>query len=156
MYIADGAGDGSWRTVPHAGFYYDGIGTGTTITTPTAYTLINPTTIGNADIDQFTHNGAGVLTYTGSANITCNVASIITLKHSSASLVDTFFQVFKAGVAVVGTQEATASLSGNYTHAAIIQHVSLVTNDTLDVRTKSASGNVIIHAYNMNVMGVVY
>jgi len=69
LYVADGAGSGSWRYMPHSSLYYDDIGTGTTVGTPTTYTLIGPATTGDTDPHEFTHNSLGRLTYTGASAI---------------------------------------------------------------------------------------
>lgn len=155
IYVADGAASGDWRYMPHAACYYTNIGTGTTYTAPTSFTLINPTTTGDADPRSFTHNSAGRLTYTGTETLDFDVLASITLKHSSASLVDVHFQVYKNGIAVTGTRHATAALSGNYTHVTLLGHISLNTNDYVEVYVLSASGNVVVHAYNLVVTGKI-
>jgi len=153
IYIADGAGSGSWRYVPHSACYYDDIGTGTTITTPTAYTLVGPATTADADPREFTHNSLGRLTYTGATTLDINAAASVTVKHSSATLVDVFFQFFKNGVAVTGAQHAMAALSGSYTHVSLTSHFEVATGDYIEVFTKTASGNVIIHAVSIDLHG---
>lgn len=153
IYVANGSGSGSWRYIPHGACYYTNIGTGTTFTTPTSMTLLNLVTTADAAPRGITHNSAGRLTYTGTETIDADVWASITLKHSSATLVDTQFQYFKNGSAVTGTKHVTASLSGNYTHINLLGHISLATNDYIEVYTLSASGNVIIHAFNMSLVG---
>lgn len=153
VYIADGAGSGDWRYLPHSLCYYDNIGTGTTFTTPSSYTLINPVTSADSAPHGFTHNSAARLTYTGTETIDFTVMVSITLKHSSATLVDTFFQIYKNGTGVTGAQHATAALSGNYTHVSLISHLSLATNDYIEVYGKTASGNIVIHSISITVQG---
>lgn len=153
VYVSDGASSGSWRYIPHSALYYDDIGTGTTLTTPTAYTLVAPTTVADAAPHEFTHNSLGRLLYTGIETIDVNLRASITIKHSSATLVDTFFQFFNKGVAITGAQHATAALSGNYTHVSLTSHVSLDTNDYIEVYAKTASGNIVVHALSMTVEG---
>ncbi len=154
VYTADGAGSGIWSRTAHGSFYYDDIGTGTVYITPTAYTLVKPVTIGISSLTDFTHNGLGRLTYTGSSNKGVNVGASITVKHSSASLVDIFLQVYVNGVAIPSAQQATAALSGNYTHVSLTAHVEMATNDYIEIYTKSASGNVIIHSFSVTAASV--
>lgn len=153
VYIANGLGSGAWRYLPHSHCYYDNIGTGTTYTAPTAYTLVNPTTTADTAPHEFTHNSAGRLTYTGTTTLDVTVEAAITLKHSSASFVDTYFQIYKNGAGVTGCVGVTAALSGNYTHVTMRGHFSMATNDYVEVYTKSASGNVIVHAISLSVLG---
>lgn len=154
VYVADGAGSGDWRYIPHSSCYYSNLGTGTTITAPTSMTVVNPVTSGDTDPKEFTHNSAGRLTYTGSTTMDFNVNVSMTVKHSSASLVDIQVQLYKNGTtAVAGTLHATAALSGNYTHVTICGHLELTTNDYIEVFVLSASGNVIVHTFSMTVEG---
>lgn len=155
VYVSDGAQSGSWRRIPHGALYYDDIGTGTTLTTPTIYTLVGPATVGDADPREFTHNSLGRLTYTGDANIDMNAAASITFKHSSATLVDVFFQFHVNGVPVAGAQHASAALSGNYQHVSLTSHFPLVNGDYVEVFALTASGDVIVHAISVDLHGKI-
>jgi hypothetical protein len=153
--VADGAGSHTWKILSaHSAFYYDDIGTGTTITTPTSYTLIGPATVGEATPKEFTHNSLGRLTYTGTATADIWIDTVITLKHSVGSGQDCFFQIHKNGVAVAGSQTVTTADSGNYTNASIAGEIDAVaTNDYFEVFCKVASGSIVVHALNMRVQG---
>lgn len=155
-YLSDGAQSGSWRYVnPHAALYYEDIGTGTTLTTPTTYAIINPTTVGNANPREFTHNSAGRLTYTGTTTMDFQVTANFTWKHSSATLVDTQFQFFVNGIAQANTQVFTSGLSGNYQSVTMHSDISLAVGDYVEVYAETASGDVIIHAMSLSVLGKV-
>ena len=153
VLIANGTGSGVWDYLSHGHLYYDNLGTGVTITTPTAYTLIGPTTTGEADMTNFTTNNLGRLTYVNTRSAHISVFASITLKHSSGALVDVIFQVHKNGSPVVGAQQATAALSANYQHVTVCGHFSVVNNDYIEVFVKSASGNVIIHTMSLTALG---
>ena len=155
IYIADGAGSGDWRFIPHSFFYYDDIGTGTTYTTPTSYTLIGPTTTGDADPHDFTHNSLGRLTYTGSDTVDVSISASVTLKHSTGSGQDCYFQIHKNGVALAGAQTVRTADSGNFGSVTILGHTAAATNDYFELFCKTASGNIIIHAFNMRVDGKI-
>lgn len=154
IYIADGLGSGDWRYLPHGFCTYSNIGTGVTYTAPTAYTLINPTTTADPAPRDVTHNSANRLTYAGTVTLDFDLRAAITLKHSSASLVDVFFQFHKNG-SPIGTEGVTAALSGNYTHVSLLAHTSLVTGDYIEVYGKTASGNIVVHAVSMMIDGKV-
>lgn len=154
VYISDGAGSGAWRYIPHSYCYYTNIGTGTTYTTPASYTLVNPTTtVGSSSPKDFTHNNAGRLTYTGTTTLDVTIEANITGKHSSATVVDAFFAIYKNGSLVTGSERARSFLSGTYDQISILAHVSMATNDYVEVYTKTASGNVVVHAINLLVQG---
>ena len=129
IYIADGSGSGDWRYLPHGFFYYDDIGTGTTISTPTAYTLIGPATTTDSDISDFTHNSLGRLTYTGAHGLALGVISSVSFKHSTGGGTDCYFQLHKNGVAVAGAQQVVTADSANYFNVALTHHVSVVRSE---------------------------
>jgi len=155
IYISDGAGGGSWRFIPHSALYYDDIGTGITIATPTAYTLIAPATTGDVDPHEFAHNSLGRLTYTGAADIDVNINVSISFKHSTGSGQDCFFQVHVDGTAVAGTQHVITADSANYQNLSLLSHVELNTNSYVEVFCKTPSGSIIIHAISMNIEGKI-
>lgn len=152
VYISDGAGSGDWRYLPHASCYYANIGTGTTYTTPTSYTLVNPTTTGDADPKGFTHNSAGRLTYTGTDTVDVTVTCTLTVKHSG-SATDCFFQLYKSGSGIAGAEVVEEVNSTNYSALTIVSHVSMATNQYVELYCKTASGNIIVHAMNICAMG---
>ena len=153
-YLADGAGSGSWRYTPHGGFYYTDIGAGTTYTAPTSYTLINPTTVGDTISREFTHSGSARLTYTGTTTIDLSVKATICFKHSAGAGADCYFQVHKNGSPVVGTAMVNTADSTTYSTVTVNAHInSLVTNDYVEFYCKVASGNIIVHAINVEVIG---
>lgn len=153
IYIADGAASGDWRYIPHAACYYDDIGTGTTITAPTAYTLIGPATTGDSLPRDFTHNSLCRLTYTGTTSIDCNVDAVISFKHSTGSGQDCYFQIHKNGAVVAGAQQVATADSANYQNIVILAHVDLVTSDYIEVFCKTASGNIVIHSITLKAGG---
>lgn len=148
------SGASVWRYCPHSFLYYDDLGgSGTTISTPTTYTLINPTTTGDTDPKEFTHNSAGRLTYTGTSTMDFSINISLSIKHSSASAVDIYFQLHKNGGAVTGAQQVTSAASGNYENVGLNFHLSLAQNDYIELYCKTASGSVVIWAMNMFVKG---
>ena len=152
VYVANGASSGSWRYIPHSFCYYANIGTGTTYTAPTSYTLVSPTTTGDTNQTNFTHNSAGRLTYTGSTTIDVTITCTLTAKHSAAAT-DCFFQLYKSGSGIAGAEVVEEMNSSNYSGLTIVTHTSLATNQYVELYCKSASGNIIIHAMNMSVIG---
>lgn len=153
VYVADGAASGSWRYIPHSQCYYSNIGTGTTITTPTSYTLIGPTTTGDANPRDFTHNSANRLTYTGATSIDVAIHVTISFKHSTGSGQDCYFAIYKNGTLVTGTEMVASADSANYQSVSMTGHAELATNDYIEVYCKVASGNIIVHAMTLEAIG---
>ncbi len=153
VYIADGAGSGAWVAgAAYGGIRYDEIGTGTTITTPTSYTLIN--TAGTSEgLKEFTANSLGRLTYTGTPARHIHMVWDTTFKHSAGGGVDVFFQVYKNGAATGAIKPQEATNSG---YSAISLHYNgpIVTNDYFEIFVKTGSGSVVIHSDYMFILGV--
>lgn len=153
VYLADGLGSGVWaHPNPHGGWRYSNIGTGTTFTTPTAYTLMDIVG-GTTHLHEFTNNGLGRLTYTGTLDRHCHLVMDTTFKHSTGSGQDVFFEVYKNGAAQSAENVATAD-SANYQHLALHFDDILSTNDYLEIYIKTVTGNVVIHGAYMFVMGM--
>ena len=153
VYAADGAGSGNWVNFPHSSCYYDNIGTGTTVTAPTAYTLIGPATTGDANPREFTHNSLGRLTYTGTPNIDIQVTATISFKHSTGAGTDCYFQLFKNGVAVAGGQHVTDGDTAYHVIALNAHADQASTNDYFEIYCKASAGNIIVHAMNLHCTG---
>lgn len=154
VYVADGVGSGGWEFAnPHGGIYYSDIGTGTTLTAPTAYTKVAVSTT-STHLRDFTSDGAGRLTYTGAANRHVHMVADIVFKHSTGSGQDVFFTVFHNGVEEAGADMVQTADSANYQKISMHWDEELVTNDYFEIFAKTASGNIIIHKMYMFMMGM--
>lgn len=156
VYVSNVSGGGNWRGFPHHSFYYDNIGVGFTLTTPATYTLINPTTTADPHPVNFSHNGNGRLTYTGTYDIDAMLNVTLSVKHSTGAATDCYFQIFKNGVAIPGTQTVRTADSANYGSVTIVGHTDLSTNDYIEVYCKAPSGgNIIVHTIAMTIAGII-
>lgn len=153
VYVANGAGSGTWKLLSHASCSYSNIGTGTTYTTPTIYTLINPTTTGDSAPIGFSHNSAGRLTYTGTASVDVTVTAYVTFKHSTGAGTDCYFALHKNGTLVTNGANVLTADSANYKSIPIVAHLSVVTNDYLELYCKTASGNIVVHSFVITAEG---
>lgn len=152
VYVANGAASGSWRTLPHGGFYYDAIGTGTSYT-PVAYTKIGPATVANATPREVTVSTTGRLTYTGSTTIDAILKASVCFKHSVGG-VDCYFQVFKDGVALAGAQ-IVQNPGTAFASIDISAYTTAATNSYFEVFLRAATGNIIVHAITLSLEGKI-
>jgi len=154
VYLADGAASGSWQHMnPHAGMFYTNIGTGTTFTTPTTYTLLNMATTAT-QLDEFTHNSLGRITYTGTETRHFHLAANLTVKHSTGTGQDVFFGWHKNGVLQTGGEAVQTADSANYDSISMHWDTVLTTNDYMELFVKVATGDSIIHTYYMFAIGM--
>lgn len=156
MFVADGAGSGEFTYPnPYGGWRYNDIGTGTTFTTPTSYTLMD--VVGTTtNLNEFTHNALGRLTYTGTQARHLHAVIDTSFKHSTGGGNDIYFAVYKNGT-ILGTPNSEmiqSADSATYHHIAIHFDDMASTNDYYEIYLKVASGNVIIHSAYMFLMGM--
>jgi len=153
VYIANGSGSGNWQLhSPYGGLRYADFTTGTTFTAPTAYTLINVVSSAT-NLNSFTQNSLGRLTYTGSTTRVFKVTVNCVVKHSVGSA-DTYFSIYKNGAATSPAAETVVRVAGtDFVLVSFDTDVSLVQNDYLEVFTKVASGNTVVHSLYMFAEG---
>jgi hypothetical protein len=159
VYHADGLGSGAWYSVmAHGGWRYNDIGTGTTFTTPSSYTLCDVTGAAST-LDEFTFNNAGRLTYTGTPNRSIHGVYEFSFKHSTGSSQDVYFAAYLNGSILqngsYNAEMVVTADSANYMHISAHFHGDISTNDYFEIYLKTASGNVIIHSAHMNIMGML-
>lgn len=153
LYFANGLGSGVWKKIVHGAWNYFAVGTGTTFTTPTTYTLVNVASTGETNPSDVSHNNAGRLTYTGTPSVDGNMICTVCFKHSTGSGNDVYFAIYKNGVAT-GVEFVQAANSTNYTTVTFNAHFnSVATNDYFEVYVKTASGSVTIHSMSVTAHG---
>lgn len=153
VYVADGAGSGTWTTPP-IGFCLYSDATGTTLAAPTAFTLLNPVTSTVSTQRDVGHNSAGRLTYTGGSTVGLKVFVTVTLEMSSAS--DVSIVLAKNGVpsAVGPYAQYTVQGSGNLANLTLIDYSDAATNDYYEVYGKCDSGNLTVLDFTMLAEGI--
>jgi hypothetical protein len=157
VYVADGAGSGQWRQAPTGFLNYVTSGTGTTITTPTAFTLVNVASLTNGTQRQYTHNGAGRLTYTGATTLSTKINATI-VGQTSASDVLVVAQIFVNGIPAFPSQfvaEQTVQGSNGVVTLPMIGYVDLSTNDYVEVFVQTDTGNIEVFGLNLLAEGVI-
>ena len=150
--IVDGLGNQAlvWQ---HAfgGIYFNNIGTPYTITYPSSFVKIAPTTTGIGSPKEFTEGATGTLTYIGTYTRQAEIHVSTCLTQSAGADRDIRIIVYKNGVAVSSSEAITGSSSGSKRHIATFTSLPLSTNDTLEVYIKNdgASGDVSIHTFKI-------
>lgn len=148
---SDGAGGFVFFPRARGSLYYTNIGTGTTYAAPTTYTLIGPATTAEADPALVTHNSLGRLTYTGTAAADVILQATINIKHSVGGGADCYFQFHKNGVAITGTEAVVSADSTTYMLVSLQGNSTATTNDYFEVKLKTASGNIVVHAITLTL-----
>ena len=154
VYLSDGNGSGSWEHPnPHGGIFYSDIGTGTTLTTPTAYSLVSPATT-STHLHDFTHNSLGRLTYTGTPDTHIHLVADIVFKHTVGAGQDCFFTLFRNGVEETGADIVQTADSTDYQKISLHWDEEISTNDYFEIYTKASSGSIVVHKLYIFSMGM--
>lgn len=158
VYVADGAASGNWEILtPYGGWRYSDIGTGTTFTTPTSYTLMNVVGV-STNLKNFTNNSLGRLTYTGSESRHAHAVMDLSFKHSTGSGQDVYFAAYKNGAILsktaVDVEGVGTADSANYQRFSIHFDDMMATNDYYEWYLKTATGNVIVHTAYFFMVGM--
>lgn len=153
VYVANGAGSGSWRFVPNGYCQYTDAG-GTTFTTPTTFTLINVVTSTKGTQREFSHNSAGRLTYTGSATIGVRISFSVTYQNTVAAGVSDF-GIFKNGAPDSIFASQTASAIGETLSVSCTVQTTMSTNDYIEVYGQVSAGNMVVENFGLSVEGVL-
>lgn len=151
LYISDGVGSGAWGKIPYACLKYLNIGTGSTVTTPTSYTIINPTTVQYGGISDFSHSGSCSFQHIGSTTrdilVTVSAAFV-------CSATDIYFAVYNEGVYQAVTETVVRGIATTYNHIALQGVITCAPNDHITVYVRAATGNVVIHELTMVLRGM--
>jgi len=148
--VASGSGTATFKyDNPHGAIYYTDVVTGTTITYPSVYTKVNPTTVAVGLGVEFTEATTAKLTYTGTDTLDTRVLCNVTLKQSVGASRDIYFKLYKNGGAVTGLEAAVTATSAEFVNVQLSFDLPLATNDYLEIYCKNggASGDVIIHGF---------
>ena len=156
VYVADGAGSGNW-TQASTGFlnYTDNV-TGVTITTPTAFTLVNVPSDTHGTQREYTHNSAGRLTYTGTGTISTKIHATCVVETSTTS-VEVVGEIFINGSPAFPAQfvaEVSASGSGQFVTLPLVGYADLSTNDYIEVYVQASAGDLQVYGLNILAEGV--
>lgn len=155
VYVSDGAGSGAWQLLnPYGGIIYNDVaGSGTTISGPTSYTLMNVNT-SDTNLSGFSNNNSGRLTYTGTENRHIHAVADFSVKHSTGSGQNVFFAVFKNGAQLGDFEAAGTTDSANFKRMVLHFDDMATTNDYYEIYCKTASGNVVVHSLYLFAMGM--
>ena len=152
-YVANGSGSGDWVAKPFASIWYNSP-VGLTLTTPTTFTLANPATSLTNQKD-FTSNGAGRLTYTGSRTTNFQIHAMLSGTASSATSVDTTVFLNTSVPPVFLVSSAYTTGSNNPWHCSIPMQLELSTNDYIEIYVQAGSGDLLIENFSLTAQGLI-
>ena len=151
--VVDGAGGHKivWD-VSHGGIYFNNIGTPATITYPSSYVKITPTTVGGGIPKEFTEGVAGTLTYTGLLTRQAELHVTACLTHSAGADRDIRIMIYKNGVAIPSSEAVIGVTSAGKRQVSTFADSALSTNDYIEVyiRNDGASGDISLYTFKLS------
>ncbi len=168
IYVADGAGSGSWVDAPITSLqggttgtsgmnvYSDGAGgikvadtphgsctfvnttTPNSTTTPTTFTKVAPTTVASGHGVEVTEATTARLTYSGLDSEHFGASASISFGHTASAARDISFALAKNGTVVASSEAFATCTNGIKQSVSIYTDVDLTTNDYVEVFTKIA------------------
>lgn len=149
IYIADGAGSGSWtQGHRHVGGHLT-FSTGS----PYAHSTTNSDTVLNPTFTLVDNNGFTGLSspnarirYDGTESISTALTATFSIQQSSGTSRNVEIVFYKNGVALAGSRVIATAASGEWNQITTAFNATLATNDYIEVFTKADSAATINYA----------
>ena len=152
IVTVDGTGSQklTW-SLAHGDVYFINIGSPNTITYPSVYTKIAPTTTPNGSPREFTESTSASLIYTGTDTRLGSVHVSSCVSQSTGADRDVRIAIYKNGVIIPSSESVITATSGQKRRIATFTDINLVTNDVIEayVRNDGASGDVIVYTFKL-------
>lgn len=154
--IADGAASQAMGFVnPHGGCYFSNIGAAATVTAPSAYTKVAPTTVANGAAVEWTEGTNARLTYTGTSTLDAIITVNVSASQASGANRDLNFTLYKNGSAITGTETVVTTVTAVKEHVSMtFVAANLATNDYIELYVKNAGGAENVSVYSLNMSAV--
>ena len=158
VYVADGAGSGSWlEKTRYIGAYvaFDSTTPAYQHTCTTSDTIIDPAfTVSESNGFSGVVSPNARLVYTGTEDIDVQIVFTVSSKQASAGDRDVEWSIWKNGVELGGSRAVRTQSAGNWGSISVFGYTGLTTNDYLEVKVKAdGSCTVDIASAYMSIMG---
>lgn len=156
-YVADGAGSGDWVVLmPRGSITFSNIATPLTVTYPSAYAKVTPTTTVSGFSRQVTEATNGRLTYTGTETKPVRITANLFLAQAVGANRDIRIAVYKNGAVLAASEGAVTTVTATKTCLTTFVDLLAVTNDYFEIyiRNDGASGDVLVYSYFLSLTGL--
>jgi hypothetical protein len=149
----DGSGNFVLTGTPHGQVHFYDLVTPYTLTYPSAFTKLAPTTTAGGIPSNFTEATTARLTYTGTDTVPMSISYSVSLDQTSGASRDIVVAIYKNGSASNGYSVITTTtgekhnISGTHT-------VSMATGDYIElyILNNGGSGNIRLYAMQLNAI----
>lgn len=150
--IVDGAGNFDLATAAHGSIYFYNIASPYTLTYPSAFTKLAPTTTAKGSASNITEGTNARLTYTGTTTGKLDIVFNLSLDQASGSNRDVELALYKNGTLVNGSNVVITTTSGQKHSLSCHADVTVVNTDYVEVWAKNLGGSGDVRVYAMSLL----
>lgn len=149
----DGSGNFVLSGTPHGQVHFYDLVTPYTLTYPSAFTKLAPTTTAGGVPSNFTESTTARLTYTGTDTVPVTINYSVSLDQTSGADRDLVIAVYKNGSVSNGHAVATTS-TGQKHNLSGVHTVNMATGDYIElyILNNGGSGNIRLYAMQLNAI----
>jgi hypothetical protein len=149
----DGSGNFVFAGAPHGAVNFYNLASPYTLTYPSTFTKLAPTTTAGGVPAQFTEATTARLTYTGTDTVPVSITYSVSLDQTSGTNRDIVVAVAKNGTVVNGYSVLTVQSSQIHNTAGTAT-INLATNDYVEIFAinTGATGNIRVYSLEMNAI----
>lgn len=153
VVTVDGSGNFVLVGAPHGLVHFYNASTPYTLTYPTSFTKLAPTTTASGTAFDMTEATTARLTYTGTDTVPLTIQYSISLDQASGSSRDITLAIYKNGVATNGYSVVTTDSGAKHNMSGMIT-VNAATNDYFEVYALNSgvSGDIRVYAFQLNAI----
>lgn len=158
IYIADGAGSGTWKQLHNYVNGYVAFDSATPAyshSVTTSFTVLNPTfVIGLSDEWTGLSSPNARLKYTGTVTTTAKAIFSINFKNNSGTNRDLELAIYKNGTLLAGAQSISTAVTGEWKLLTVTGMTTFVANDYFEIFVRgSAAFTLLVAAASLTVVG---
>jgi hypothetical protein len=149
----DGSGNFVLTGTPHGQVHFYNLASPYTLTYPSSFTKLAPTTTAGGISSNFTESNTSRLTYTGTDTVPVSITYSVSLDQTSGTSRDIVVAIYKNG-SVSNGHSITTTTSGQKHTLSGVHTVSMSTNDYVElyVLNNGGSGNIRLYAMQINAI----
>ena len=149
----DGAGNFVLTGTPHGQVHFYNLATPYTLTYPSSFTKLAPTTTAGGIPSNFTESNTARLTYTGTDTAPVSVSYSVSLDQTSGADRDLVVAIYKNG-SVSNGHSITTTTTGVKHNMSGVHTLSMATNDYVELYIQNTGGSGNIRLYAMQIDAV--
>jgi hypothetical protein len=149
----DGSGNFVLTGTPHGQIHFYDLASPYTLTYPSSFTKLAPTTTASGIPSNFTESTTGRLTYTGTDTVPVTISYSVSLDQTSGASRDVVVAIYVNGSVSNGYSVITTT-SGEKHSMSGVHTVSMTTDDYIElyILNNGASGNIRLYAMQLNAI----